>query len=188
MVEIVVLKPGSIERTSSGAILDARSSVTLILGEERIIVDTGNTGDERHILSGLGKNGLGPRDIDVVINTHAHRDHVTNNDLFEDAIFMLHPSERASWRFEPLSDDQRIMTGVTVVETPGHTRGSITVLADTAEGVVGMVGDAIPTRDNYIKWVPPGINYDPERALRSMERIRERADIVVPGHDAVFKK
>ena len=72
MVEVHTIKPGSIKRTSSGMILDARSSVTLIVGEKRIIVDTGNVGDEELILSGLRGKGFGPDEIDTVINTHAH--------------------------------------------------------------------------------------------------------------------
>ena len=87
-----------------------------------------------------------------------------------------------------MHDDQQIIGGVRVLETPGHTLGSITVLTDTDEGVVAIAGDAIPTKENYTKWVPPGINYDPELALHSMKRIVDRADIIVPGHGAIFFK
>jgi glyoxylase-like metal-dependent hydrolase (beta-lactamase superfamily II) len=41
--------------------------------------------------------------------------------------------------------------------------------------------------DNYLKWVPPGINIDPELALNSMRKIVDWADVVVPGHDKPFR-
>jgi len=53
----------------------------------------------------------------------------------------------------------------------------------TANECYIIAGDALPTQNNYFKWVPPGINYDPHIALASMERIVALADIVIPGHD-----
>ena len=41
--------------------------------------------------------------------------------------------------------------------------------------------------DNYLKWVPPGINFDPEIALQSMTKIVDYADIIIPGHDKPFR-
>ena len=73
------------------------------------------------------------------------------------------------------------------METPGHTHGSITVVADTNEGRVAAAGDALPTLGNYQKWVPPGINFDRRTALISMEKIVDAADIIVPGHDDKFR-
>ena len=53
-----------------------------------------------------------------------------------------------------------------------------------AEKRYAIVGDAIPTRSNYLKWVIPSAHYDPKLALRSMERIGAFAEVIVPGHDA----
>lgn len=71
-----LLKPGSMCKDNFGRILDARSSVTLIVaGARRIIVDTGLKGEEEIILRSLAKRGLDPQDIDTIINTHSHLDH-----------------------------------------------------------------------------------------------------------------
>jgi glyoxylase-like metal-dependent hydrolase (beta-lactamase superfamily II) len=56
-----------------------------------------------------------------------------------------------------------------------------------ADYVFAITGDALPIEDNYREWVPPGINIDPELAIRSMERIVKIADYVIPGHDKSFK-
>jgi glyoxylase-like metal-dependent hydrolase (beta-lactamase superfamily II) len=62
------------------------------------------------------------------------------------------------------------------------------VVAETRVGTWVMAGDALPTADNYVAWVPPGINYDTEVALESMRHIVELADTIVPGHGPPFKK
>jgi len=70
----------------------------LIISEgKRILVDTG-FGDklsakdrdifalegEKRLLGSLAKLGLGPEDIDIVINTHLHRDHCGGNTCWQD--------------------------------------------------------------------------------------------------------
>jgi glyoxylase-like metal-dependent hydrolase (beta-lactamase superfamily II) len=49
-----------------------------------------------------------------------------------------------------------------------------------------IAGDALPTEENYVKNVPPGINYDPDLAMESIKRIVGYADVVVPGHGLPF--
>ena len=64
----------------------ASSSVTLIQTKSHnIIVDTSTKDKRELIIEELRKLNLEPKDIDVVINTHRHQDHIENNDLFEHA-------------------------------------------------------------------------------------------------------
>jgi len=50
MPQAFLLKPGFIQRDESGNILDARSSVTIVIAESRkIIVDTGQKGEAEQI-------------------------------------------------------------------------------------------------------------------------------------------
>ena len=171
---VYLLKPGSILKDDSGTILDARSSVTLIsTGTRRIIVDTGLKGEEKIILKGLAEGGLNPEDIDSVINTHTHQDHTGNNFLFSRAE-ILSPKE-----------GDLIAPGVKIIETPGHSMDSISVVVES-QNVVVLAGDALPTFSNYIKGVPPAHHVDRGMACRSMSRILKIADVVVPGHDRPF--
>lgn len=171
---VSILKHGSILKDNSGRILDARSSVALISAEgRRIIVDTGLKGEEKEILGGLSQMGLRPENIDVVINTHAHPDHTGNNYLFFDAE-LLSPKE-----------GDIVASGVRVIETPGHSLDSISVIVESQETVV-LVGDALPTLSNYLKMVPPAQHVDRVLACSSMSRILKIADVVVPGHDRPF--
>jgi N-acyl homoserine lactone hydrolase len=172
--KVSLLKPGSILRDDAGLILDARSSVTLIAADtHRIIVDTGLDGEEKVIIERLRERGLDPEDIDLVINTHDHQDHTGNNFLFSGAE-VLSPKE-----------GDLIAPGVEIIDTPGHSMDSISIVV-RSQKVVVLTGDALPTFSNYIKSVPPAHHVDRELACRSMSRILGIADVVVPGHDRPF--
>ena len=193
----MVLKPGFLKRDRFGNILDARSTVTLISGNDlNIIVDTGTHEDKQDILCSLKAIGLVPEDINILINTHSHPDHSGNNDLFVVAKFIGHKKEYwgliAQDSCEIIRKDTEIAPKITVLETPGHTIGSISVfltgeISNLPSTAIAITGDALPILDNYLKWVPPGINFDPNIALQSMNKIVTIADIVIPGHDAAFR-
>lgn len=181
MTCVFLLKPGSIIRDESGAILDARSSVTLITsGSKRIIVDTGLKGENKQIINALAQRGLRPEDIDVLVNTHNHPDHTGNNHLFSRAK-LLHPGE-----------GETLAPGVRAIETPGHTIDSISVVVSARsnsgrdETVIVVAGDALPTLGNYLKDVPPALHVDRAMSISSMARIIGIASIVIPGHDLPF--
>ncbi|MGH9396257.1 MAG: MBL fold metallo-hydrolase [Terriglobia bacterium] len=62
------------------------SSVLLTGGEEPVLVDTGMPHDAHQLVNALERRGLRPDDIHVLINTHFHLDHVSNNCLFPSSI------------------------------------------------------------------------------------------------------
>jgi len=193
-VQVFVLKEGTIDREPDGTILDASSSVTLVVADDTtIVVDTAMPQDAPAIEAALAEHGLAPGDVDIVVNTHCHADHTGCNVLFTKARVVVHIEEGAArcvsgdvQRVE--GDGAQLVPGVRVIHTPGHSRGSISLVAETRLGTWVMAGDALPTADNYVAWVPPGINYDVEVALESMKRIVDLADTVVPGHGPPFRK
>ena len=174
MPKVHLLKPGSILRDESGKILDARSSVTLVIQEsKKIVVDTGLFGEEEIILDALARLELRPEDIDAVVNTHSHPDHCGNNHIFVESE-ILDPKE-----------GEIVAPGLWIMETPGHSRDSISVVVEASKIVI-VAGDALPTFDNFLKNVPPALHIDRDLAVSSMERITHLADVVVPGHDRPF--
>lgn len=173
---------GHIIREGS-AVIDASSSVTLIeVGEERILVDTGSREDEDRLLKALHRLGTEPGSVGYVINTHMHSDHCGCNDLFGGARIVAHALESPPLGSLRIVARQGLLPGVEIVPTPGHSEGSVSVFV-AAEKRYAICGDAIPTRDNWNKWVPPLINIDRKLALGSMELIRSWADVIIPGHD-----
>lgn len=193
-VRVFVLKEGTIDREPDGTILDASSSVTLVVADgTTIVVDTAMPQDAPAIEAALAEHDLAPGDVDIVVNTHCHADHTGCNVLFTKARVVVHMEEGAArcvsgdvMKVE--GDEAQLVPGVRVIHTPGHSHGSISVVAETRLGTWVMAGDALPTADNYVAWVPPGINYDVEVALESMKRIVDLADTIVPGHGPPFKK
>ena len=58
------------------------TSALLSNGRYYIVVDTGLPHEMHLLAEALDKRGLHPSDIQIVINTHFHLDHVLNNSLF----------------------------------------------------------------------------------------------------------
>ena len=187
-----VIKPGILVRNDLGMILHATSTVTLVKDEpHNIIIDTSIPGEGEKILEGLSRHGLTQNDIDLVINTHLHGDHMGNNAMFWKAKFIAHEKEMPA-RLKNvmiIKGDYVLTENIKIIETPGHTHGSISVVVKVPEESKTYViaGDALPIKDNYLKWVPPGINFNPKIALASMRRIVNIADFVIPGHDEMFE-
>jgi N-acyl homoserine lactone hydrolase len=183
---VEVLCSGSI-RKEGDVVLEAHSSSSLIRSDTwNIVVDTSSLEYRDRVLAALGRMGLDPADVDIVVNTHLHHDHCSNNDLFRNAALMAHSREGPGSGYRKIENDLEVCPGVYLVHTPGHTPGSISVFVETGLRYV-IAGDALPTRDNYLKWVPPGLNYDPDLALASMKEIVAFADVIVPGHGGPFR-
>jgi len=180
MPAVFLLKPGSIERDEYGRILDARSSVTMIInGQHKIIVDSGQQDEEKPLCKALAELGVKPEEIDCIINTHSHPDHCGNNHLFSHA------------KVPTAKEEDVIAPGVMVLATPGHSMDSISVVVEVKASTmqkktIVIAGDALPTFGNFLKKVPPALHVDRDLAVCSMQKIMALADFVVPGHDFPF--
>jgi glyoxylase-like metal-dependent hydrolase (beta-lactamase superfamily II) len=182
---VEVILPGLIVRDGK-AILEAHSTVTLIRTKRGLIlVDTSDRSWRQRLLDALDAADVEPSEISIVVSTHLHHDHIGNNDLCANARFLARTEEDPGPEYAAVSEDMDIDQGVRLLHLPGHTMGTMGVLVK-AERTYLIAGDALPTRDNFDKWVPPGFHQDREAALRSMELMRDCADILVPGHGAAF--
>ena len=187
MIKLDVLAIGSFKRDEDGKIYDACSSSVLIRTDERlIVVDTSSEYLRPAIKTAFKQIGVFPKDVDTVILTHSHHDHVGNNDMFEDAAILLHPAESDKVEgAKPLEVGKEFIPGIKIVHTPGHTEGSISVFIKADMKYV-IAGDALPRHNNYLNNSPPAINYDPALALESIKMITKYADVIIPGHDSPF--
>ena len=170
-----------------GAVIkDASSSVTLVESDgQRLLIDTGSPRECRALLSALERISVSADSIMHLVNTHMHIDHVGCNHLFRSARTYAHALESPPVGTVKITDSLIVLPGIEIVPTPGHTYGCITVFVE-GEKRYAVCGDAIPTKENYLKHVPPFINVDPKLALKSMDAIVGFADVIVPGHDAQF--
>jgi hydroxyacylglutathione hydrolase len=122
----------------------------LIDGPSRVLIDPGHRAQFDHVQQGLEQLELSVNDIDLVICTHAHPDHLEAVPLFKDTptLFTLHETE---WQwavtigkqmsaaygididdFRPdffLKEGTLALDGLEldIIHTPGHSPGSVTL-------------------------------------------------------------
>ena len=184
-------------------------SVHLVESEAgRVLFDCGHVGRRRRLLTALSVRGLEPADIDAVVLSHGHWDHLQNADLFEQSQVLLHADELRLLKSPPADElgmprwakavldgldvretgeGDQVMPGVKVLELPGHTPGSIGLSVSTAAGTTVLTGDAVPTAAVLRSRRASGHPTDPAKADASIERVAGLADLVCPGHDHPFR-
>jgi glyoxylase-like metal-dependent hydrolase (beta-lactamase superfamily II) len=182
--------------------------VLLIEGERRVLVDAAHVGRRTTLEAKLHERGLTPDDIDLVILTHAHWDHVQNIDLFRNAGILVHPDERRysqhphrndwatpQWTGVMLEtmplieagEGYEVMPGVRIMEAPGHSPGSIGVKVETELGTATITGDAMHTARIALSGRNPLVFWNEEQANASIRRMVQEADVLYPGHDRAFR-
>ncbi|MEM3055283.1 MAG: MBL fold metallo-hydrolase, partial [Candidatus Bathyarchaeia archaeon] len=151
----------------------------------------------------LRKEGLTKEKIDIIINTHLHHDHCGNNNLFRDKELIVHRKEipfarKIYWpeylnayiyplKVHLIDKTQTIADDVEIIETPGHTPGSISVRVKTNEGYVLIAGDTVYSKVQFHSRAPSPFSSDEEKLLRSLNKIANMPlHLIISGHDAPF--
>ena len=166
---------------------------------------------------GLARWELKPEDIDIVIHTHLHNDHCENDDKCVNAKFYIHEKEleRAhnphplDFRYMEdyildiekrgqiikLTGDAEIVPGISVIYTPAHTEGGLSVVVDTAQGKAIITGFCLimenfnpPLRIKAMEMevIPPGTHVNVYEAYNIVLKVRDMADILLPLHEPKF--
>ena len=149
----------------------------------------------------LAKMGLSKSDLDLLIISHTHIDHVGNIGAFPGVPILIGAGERALpkpiyWRGkQPLEwpDSEYILVdedfdlgpGFKVLHAPGHTPGELALLIDLPEtGSVLLTSDAISRESEVAEGCLDSTN--PEEALATAHRIlklaKDRDAFVIYGH------
>lgn len=187
MISLDILCVGRLERDADGNILVADSTSVLIrAGDRLIVVDPSTEYMRPAIKTSFKQIGVFPKDVDTVILTHSHHDHVGNLNLFPKARVIIHSGGEPIARAEEFDGEElKVCEGVRIVHTPGHCPEECSVFVD-ADRHYAIAGDTIPLEDNYRQMVPPAKNTDRELAVRSLKRVCDYADVIVPGHGFPF--
>jgi len=138
------------------------------------------------------RTGLKLDAIDAVFITHEHGDHH----------YGLHCFPRAQWLAAPAVAEvmnaagqyarsiapieTRLFGDVEVLATPGHTLAHHSLRFLWEGKVVVVAGDAVMTRDFWRDRQGFFNSVNMELAGRTIARLAETTDIVVPGHDNYF--
>ena len=198
---------------------------------QNILVDTGASADfmakyepnqaVRDVQSfeeALGKHGLKPEDIDIVIQTHLHHDHIGNTPKCKNAKIIVqeeelrfalapHPLFAAVYpiellkgmRLEPVRGDTEITDGIRILLTPGHSPGTQSIAIETAQGTAIITGFCciretfeVPEETSKLSpsWLvyTPGIHTDALAAFDSTLKVKGLADILIPNHEPALRE
>ncbi|MDA8344104.1 MAG: N-acyl homoserine lactonase family protein [Thermaerobacter sp.] len=150
----------------------------------------------------LARQGYSIGDLDALISTHWHFDHAGGNRLFHGKPVLVHPAELEQARtetalpvwvdlsldFRPVADGDQPAAGITLLHTPGHTPGHLSLLLHpSGERPIMLTIDAAYTARNWMENLP-GAMVDPALGMRSVSRLqalaREESAVVFFGHDA----
>lgn len=164
---------------------------------------------EQTIPAQLKKAGFAPEDVDIVVNSHFHFDHVGGNKYLTNATTLVHdeelrhakvpePFERLGYSdlsfdhagvsYTPISGDYEVVPGVWLFETPGHTIGHYSLLVELEqEKSMLFCGDAAYTRTTLEKEWIAGFHLDPTKSVAAIRRLNylartKNADIY-PSHE-----
>lgn len=188
---VVVLQEGY-TRTLPDGTTQADGTVSLVRGPRLTVVDTGGPWGRERLLTGLAKHGVAPSDVQCVVCTHGHSDHVGNLNLFPCADLIV-----GTDLCKP--DGHYLPTGLRcgashplhagyleVLPTPGHTGHDVSLLVrGTDLGDVLVAGDLFEHNGDDGIWQL--VSEDPTRQAESRARALGIADLIVPGHGAPFR-
>lgn len=150
----------------------------------------------------LARLGLAPADITDLLLTHTHIDHIGGLANFPGARIIVGAAERAlpaplywgdrrplAWpdaAYLTVDGDTELLPGLTVLHTPGHSPGHLSLLLETAQGTVLLTADAISRPGELAEDRFDGaweVAQARAQAHRLMAIAADRDALVIFGHD-----
>lgn len=163
-----------------------------------------NMRSDGRFMAALMAAGIGPNDVDYVLCTHLHTDHVGWNTVLDDgrwvptfpnARYLMTAADEEHFRsgagnayaesvlpvieagqVELVTSDHTLGDHVTLIPTPGHTPGHVSVLLKSGTSKAVITGDAIHTTAQC--WHPDWhfkYDTDGDLAVTSRRSLLERA-------------
>ena len=161
----------------------------------------------RRVLEALQAAGIAPEEITAIANCHLHLDHCGQNELFPDVPIYVQPAEWAAAhepdytvarvtdfpgaRFEHIEGDHEVAPGIRIYATPGHSPGHQSLVVETPDGPLLLVGQAVYSHGEWagISGARSGStdtrpSSDHAAYVRSVDRLKAiRPRRVLFGHD-----
>ena len=141
----------------------------------------------------FARAGLRPEHIDQVFLTHFHGDHRFGLDLFTGKPWLMSSAGLEDWgqrspgdaepigRFLPA--EEYLPEGIDLFPSPGHTIGHCSLSVKIEAGSLIVAGDAVMTEDFLEAEEGFHNSVDFEQATETIRKIRQAADLIIPGHD-----
>ncbi len=171
------------------------SSHIIDTGDGLIMIDTGYENTLYLVIDSIYKLGFKPSDIKYIINTHWHWDHTEGTRAMVElsgakTLIGKEDYENAKRYFDAdilISDGDTLTLGNTTVnfiETPGHTKGTISLFFDSEDNGrvcrVGMFGGAGVNTLAKGKFDYEGCREDYRASVRRL--LGEKVDVFIGNH------
>ncbi len=164
---------------------------------------------DQTIPSQLEKCGFNSEQVDYVVNSHFHFDHVGGNKYLTNATTLVNkaelrhakvpePFEHLGYsdlsfdfpgtKYEQITGDIEIAEDLWLFETPGHTAGHYSLMVEM-DGGPSMIfaGDAAYTFENLEQEIISGFHLDPTASIESIRRLKRLAKAheaeIYPSHE-----
>ena len=168
--------------------------------------------EEDLLVHRLDSLGLEPASVDLVVLSHLHYDHAGGAALFQDSELIVQQDEYSyahypasffasfyyrknydlpGYRWRLLDGDAELVPGITALRSDGHTPGHQSLLVELPQtGPVILAGDCCYWQQSIDRETPPGVVWDPTRAMHSIKRLKTIARLmggrIFPSHDPAF--
>lgn len=158
-------------------------------GKELVLFDTGL--NPEGITAALASAGVAPDQVDVVVITHMHGDHIGGlggaNPTFANARYVTGAAEHNNWskagnegfeanvvplneKFSFLDDGGAVVSGITAVAAPGHTAGHFAYRLESGGAQMMVLAD---TTNHYV-WSLANpdweVRFDQDKAVAAATR------------------
>jgi len=174
----------------------------VIKDKTSVIIDPGLTQFLPELLQDLQKDGIDPKEIDIIANTHLHGDHCWSNEAFKKtsgAKILIHPSQKDSWEAtvtqtskffgvpaveftqDELFKNNKLNTGemeFEIIPSPGHSPDSICFYCQKEK--ILICGDVLFNQNTGRVDLPGG---SASALKQSIERLSQlEIEYLLPGH------
>jgi glyoxylase-like metal-dependent hydrolase (beta-lactamase superfamily II) len=174
----------------------------VIKDETSIIIDPGLTQFLPQLLQDLHQDGIDPKDIDIIANTHLHGDHCWANEAFKKisgAKILLHPLQKDFWneaviqssRFfgvpaaeftqDELLENDKLNAGemeFELIPSPGHSPDSICFYCKKEK--ILICGDVIFNQNTGRVDLPGGSANELKQSIERLSQLE--IEYLLPGH------
>lgn len=140
---------------------------------------------------------VNPEDVNYVVCSHGHSDHVGNLNLFLHAQLHFVGSCMNHKNVYPLHDFENepyvLDKDIEVISTPGHTNSCISLIVRNTNyenrGSVAIVGDLFERNEDIFDdslWIQAGTENEKLQRENRL-KVAEMVDFIIPGHGPRFK-
>lgn len=187
-------------------VIETYATTTLLVDDRLVLIDTSIDADAGKVLDYLAKVKMKPRDLSTIFITHTHSDHVGGLATIKGGSSAKVAASRVEAEFvsrtktydgppgvqryqgtpvDVLLDDGQVHDGLRVIFTPGHTRGSISLLDESRALLIA--GDAA-NNESGLRLMDDRYNFSPVQHRESIKKLTTfRFDHAIFGHGAPIK-